>query len=167
MANNQRALNKKDFFALLAQRSGLSEKSVRRLYDQMVKLVAEELKLNGVINLPDLCKIIAKEKKGRDVVLPDKRITYVDSRLSLRITPKDYLKDVVNDRVIGKNTTKMLRRGGTPKSLVTISEFKNKRSPKDFSTALEEVLNCRTTVETQKELDGDWDAWGSDSDWED
>ncbi len=58
-------MTKSQFFQALADKLGVSKKEAQRTYEALVELVYDEIKANGVVNLPDLGKMQKKERAAR------------------------------------------------------------------------------------------------------
>ncbi len=58
-------MTKSQFFQALADKLGVSKKEAQRTYEALVELIYDQIKANGVVNLPDLGKMQKKERAAR------------------------------------------------------------------------------------------------------
>lgn len=133
-------ITKRQFFEILASRSKLSEKTVRKLYDVMFKLIIEELKFNGEIDLPSICKIRAVNRKGKDMYVPNIGMTYVHERIGIQFKVKDALVDFVNGIGLSKSAKKTARKGKITKRDIEIRNLKFEDRKKNFNNIINQVL---------------------------
>lgn len=69
--SNDLTINKATFFKLLSLRSGISEKSVKMVYNALIDLVMESLQMNNKIDLPNFVSFKSKILAGGTRLVPD------------------------------------------------------------------------------------------------
>ena len=137
------------FFDPLSRKCKLSEKTVRKVVEQFVLLVADELRYSGEVRVKDLGNFYTKQKGGKDYILPTGKRVWKEPYKSVHFKPMPTLTDIVNGKVISKESRKTQRRGGVPRSELLINKY-NPR-PKD-EDKLEELLE--KVVEEVVDTDG-------------
>ena len=108
MSNNKHNyLNHKDFIKLLAYRSGLSAKTVSKVYDNMLDLIKEEIKFNGEVRLNKFCRISTKYRPPEEKLLPirgtnNKFQAYCKPSIEMRCKLAVSFKDEVKKYILAK-----------------------------------------------------------------
>ena len=64
--NKPKPMSKSETYATLAERTGLSKKDVSAVFDEMTKLIDEQLSRKGprVFNIPGLMKVYVHQRKA-------------------------------------------------------------------------------------------------------
>ena len=100
-----RNLSYPDFIKLVAFRCNKSEKSVKKMYETMIDLIAEELRLNGEIHLRNFADLRATYVPAQDRWIPTRKGTqelkYCEPRVKVKMVPAVYFKNKINDYIMG------------------------------------------------------------------
>jgi nucleoid DNA-binding protein len=100
-----RNLSYPDFIKLVAFRCNKSEKSVKKMYETMIDLIAEELRLNGEIHLRNFADLRATYVPAQDRWIPTRKGTqelkFCEPKVRVKIVPADFFKRRINDYIIG------------------------------------------------------------------
>ena len=103
MTTTAKPLTKTETLNVLAERTGLSKKDVGEFFEELTKLIAEQLKEGGpgVMNMPGLMKIkivrkeAVPERKGINPFTKEETIFKAkQARNAVKITPLKALKDL-------------------------------------------------------------------------
>lgn len=136
--SDNKALSRPLFFKMLANRSKLAEKTVRRVYEEMFLLVAEELRMNGVFELPDICKITTKQQGGIDKKTFGEYM-FVEAYEALKFKGRNRLLDYVNGRAVSKEAKKRRKSGRLSKSDIKLRNLTYEQRQQDFGTYLDRL----------------------------
>lgn len=100
-----RNLSYPDFIKLVAFRCNKSEKSVKKMYETMIDLIAEELRLNGEIHLRNFADLRATYVPAQDRWIPTRKGTqelkYCEPRVKVKMVTAVYFKNKINDYIMG------------------------------------------------------------------
>lgn len=96
-----RGIGRNEFFETISRRSGVAESRVRKAYEEMLNLIAEELRFNGVIYCPDFCRIKATFIEGRMIHLFDYDEMFQESHYHVSMKANDVLKSMINLKLMG------------------------------------------------------------------
>lgn len=134
-----KALSYKDMIDIISMRTGKSERTVKQIYENVLDIIADELKNNSYIKLKDFGEIRAEKRGGGDEIffnkfgLQEKR--YVEPYYVLDIKTNQRLLDYIN----GKEDT-------------FIKPYKRKQKNKDKETAYADFLDSTEESEFDEYL---------------
>jgi nucleoid DNA-binding protein len=160
MKMNEQKQNKKtpfpDFIKLLAYRSKLSEKTVRKVYSELINLIEDELKMNNLVYLRGLGVISLKYIEAQDRYIPNRQTGcstkhYCEPTIMLHMNfskaLKDKIKNYINNSVeIKTESTKRIKQDEIRTILVErygfdcndIIPIEKKEEPQEESAKLED-----------------------------
>lgn len=134
------ALTKRQFFSVLATRTGLSEKTIRKVHEQLFLLLVEELKFNGEVDIPRICKITTRVQGGRDRKCFDKGYIFVAEYLAIKFKVKEDLLNFVNGRAIGHESKKFKKRGKKRRVDIQMENLSFEDRQKNLDKIIEDVM---------------------------
>lgn len=138
-------LSKTLFFELWAKRSGLSVKTIKKVYEQMFLLMAEELKFNGEFELPDICRIETVSMGGKDRRMFDIGYVFVEAYEGIKFKVKDKLLDFVNGRAVSDTAKRRKKTNRLSTSDIKLKNLTYEQRKDDFESYLnsleEEMAN--------------------------
>ena len=94
---NQNNFKRKDLYALLASKTGLSNIAAKKIIDDLINILKNQIK-KGNINLKNFGTFKILNKKERIGINPKNKIKYVvTARKSVSFIPSDILKKKLNN----------------------------------------------------------------------
>lgn len=135
-----------DFIIRLCNKTKLSEKTIRKVYDNLFELVAEELRYADEVKLKRFGTFYTQQRGGRDAYVPQPdgtRISrYIEPYQSVRFKPSAEFINYANGRLIDKESKKRQRRGQLTKNerkLISINEDKQEKNRR-LDLLLEDIV---------------------------
>lgn len=138
-----RGLRFSELMKKLASRSNLTEKSVRKVYDNLFELVAEELRFADEIKLKRFGTFYTVQRGGRDkqVPNPDGTLTlkYIEPYQKIRFKPSADFENYANGKLVNKESKKRRKRGVLTKSEQKLLEYKTDDRQRNLQMEIERM----------------------------
>lgn len=134
------SLTKRQFFSILSNRTGLSEKTVRKVHEELFLLLVEELKFNGEVDIPRICKIRTKVNGGKDRKYFGKGYIFVEEYLGIRFKAKEDLLNFVNGRAIGHESKKFKKHGKKRRVDIQLENLSFEDRKKNLDKIIDNVM---------------------------
>ena len=138
-----RAIGFTDFMKRLATRSKLSEKSVRKVYDNLFLLLAEELRFCGEMRLKRFGVFSIEQRGGKDrnVPRPDGTVErlYIEPYYTIKFKPAPEFKNYVNGKLVDKDSKKRERAGKLTNGEKKLLKYKTDDKERNLQIALEKL----------------------------
>lgn len=138
-----RAIGFTDFMKRLSSRTKLSEKTVRKVYDNFFLLLAEELRFSGEMRLKRIGTFTTEQRGGKDrnVPRPDGTMErlYIEPYYTIKFKPTPEFKNYVNGRIVDKDSKKRERAGKLTKSEKSLLKYKTDDKERNLEIALEKL----------------------------
>lgn len=124
-----------DLMKTLAIRSKVSEKTVRKVYDSLFELVAEELRFADEVRLKRFGTFSTVQRGGKDMMVPQvdgtKVAKYIEPYQKIRFKPAAEFTNFANGRLVDKESKKRERKGNLTKNERRLVQKKNKSENAD------------------------------------
>lgn len=138
-----RAIGFTDFIKRLATRTKLSEKTVRKVYDNLFLLLSEELRFSGEMRLKRFGVFSIEQRGGRDrnVPRPDGTIErlYIEPYYTIKFKPAPEFKNYVNGKIVDKESKKRERAGKLTKNEKKLLKYKTDDRERNLEIELERL----------------------------
>lgn len=138
-----KALGFTDFMKRLSTRSKLSEKSVRKVYDNLFLLLSEELRFCGEMRLKRFGTFTLEQRGGKDrnVPKPDGTLErlYIEPYYTIKFKPAPEFKNYVNGKIVDKSSKKRQRAGKLTKGERNLLKYKTDDKERNLAIALERL----------------------------
>lgn len=141
-----KSLRFSDFMKTLAKRSKVSEKTVRKVYDNLFELVAEELRFADEVRLKRFGVFTTVQRGGKDMMIPrpdgTKESKYVEPYQKIKFKPAAEFTNFANGRLVDKESKKRERKGQLTANERRLVGKKNKSEDADrnLDMAIEKIL---------------------------
>lgn len=138
-----RAIGFTEFIKRVSTRSKISERTVRKVYDNLFLILAEELRFAGELRLKRIGTFTTQQQGGKDknVPRPDGSIErlYIEPYYTIKFKPAAEFKNYVNGKIVEKEGKKRLRSGKLTKSDKALIKYKTDDKERNLEIALEKL----------------------------
>ena len=138
-----KAIGFTEFMKRLSNKTKLSEKTVRKVYNNLFLLMAEELRFAGTVKLKRIGTFTIKQNGGKDktVPKPDGSVerVYIEPYYTIRFKPAAEFINYVNGRLVDKESKKRERKGKLTKNEKALLKFKTDDKERNLDIALEKI----------------------------
>lgn len=132
-----------EFMKRLTNKCKLSEKTVRKVYDNLFLLTSEELRFAGSVKLKRFGTFTIVQKGGKDKVVPKPdgsfESMFIEPYYAIKFKPSGEFMNYVNGRLVDKESRKRERRGILTKSEKALLNLKVDDKEKNLDIALERL----------------------------
>lgn len=132
-----------EFMKRLTNKCKLSEKTVRKVYDNLFLLTSEELRFAGSVKLKRFGTFTIVQKGGKDKVVPKPdgsfENMFIEPYYAIKFKPSGEFMNYVNGRLVDKESRKRERRGILTKSEKALLNLKVDDKEKNLDIALERL----------------------------
>lgn len=132
-----------EFMKRLTNKCKLSEKTVRKVYDNLFLLTSEELRFAGSVKLKRFGTFTIVQKGGKDKVVPKPdgsfENMFIEPYYAIKFKPSGEFMNYVNGRLVDKESRKRERRGILTKSEKALLNLKIDDKEKNLDIALERL----------------------------
>ena len=133
-----------DLMTTLANRTKLSEKTVRKVYNALFEIVAEELRFSDEVRLKRFGVFSTVQRGGRDrpVPRPDGTIEmrYIEPYQKIRFKPAGEFTNYANGKLVDKESKKRKRKGKLTKNETRLLNYKTDDKDKNLELAIEKIM---------------------------
>lgn len=127
----------------LAIKAKLSDKTVRKVYDNLFLLASEELRFSGMVRLKRFGTFTLQQKGGRDknVPHPDGTVErmYIEPYYTIKFKPSAEFINYANGKMVDKEAKKRMRNDSLTKSDKTLLKYKTDDKERNLEMALEKI----------------------------
>jgi nucleoid DNA-binding protein len=127
----------------LAVRAKLSDKTVRKVYDNLFLLASEELRFCGTVKLKRFGTFTLKQRGGRDknVPRPDGSVerVYIEPYYTIKFKPTAEFINYANGRMTEKESRKRMKNGTLTKSDKNLLNYNTDDRERNLEMALEKI----------------------------
>jgi nucleoid DNA-binding protein len=138
-----RSLRFTEYIKKVANRSRLSEKSVRRVYDAMFEIVSEELRFTDEIRLKRFGTFYTVQKGGVDKRIPNPdgsySVRYIEPYQGVRFKPSGEFKNYINGKLIDKESKRRERNNRLTKNEKKLLRYKTDDKDRNLMLAIEKL----------------------------
>lgn len=130
----------------LAQQSRVSEKTVRKVYDNLFELVSEELRFADEVRLKRFGVFYTVQRGGTDRMVPRPDGTlesrYIEPYQKVKFRPATEFTNFANGKLVDKESKKRLRKGRLTTNEKKLVNKKNKsdNADRNLDIAIEKLL---------------------------
>ena len=132
-----------DLMTTLANRTKLSEKTVRKVYNALFEIVAEELRFSDEVRLKRFGVFSTVQRGGRDrpVPRPDGTIEmrYIEPYQKIKFKPAGEFTNYANGKLVDKESKKRKRKGKLTKNETRLLNYKTDDKDKNLELAIEKI----------------------------
>ena len=133
-----------DFIKKLAIRCRLKEKTVRKVYDNMFELIAEELRFADEIHLKRFGTFSTVQRGGKDKKVPQPdgsfMYMYIEPYQKIRFKPAAEFTNYANGKIVDKESKKRERKGMLTKNEKKLLRYKTDDRDRNLSIAIDKLL---------------------------
>ena len=133
-----------DLMTTLANRTKLSEKTVRKVYNALFEIVAEELRFSDEVRLKRFGVFSTVQRGGKDrpVPRPDGTIEmrYIEPYQKIRFKPAGEFTNYANGKLVDKESKKRKRKGKLTKNETRLLNYKTDDKDKNLELAIEKIM---------------------------
>ena len=133
-----------DLMTTLANRTKLSEKTVRKVYNALFELVAEELRFSDEVRLKRFGVFTTVQRGGKDRAVPRPdgtiEIKYIEPYQKIKFKPAGEFINYANGRLVDKESKKRKRKGKLTKNETKLLNYKTDDKDKNLELAIEKIL---------------------------
>lgn len=133
-----------DLMTTLANRTKLSEKTVRKVYNALFEIVAEELRFSDEVRLKRFGVFSTVQRGGRDrpVPRPDGTIEmrYIEPYQKIKFKPAGEFTNYANGKLVDKESKKRKRKGKLTKNETRLLNYKTDDKDKNLELAIEKIM---------------------------
>lgn len=127
----------------LANKSKVSEKTVRKVYDNLFLLVSEELRFSGTVRLKRFGTFTIKQSGGKDRIIPKPDGSFVsmfvEPYYNIKFKPSGEFINYINGRLVDKESKKRERNGTLTKNEKALQKLKVEDNERNLDIALERL----------------------------
>ena len=128
----------------LAEKSNLSEKTVRKVYNNLFLILSEELRFADEVNLKRIGRFYTVARGGKDKKVPRPdgtlELRFVEPYKAIKFKPAEEFTNWTNGKLVGKESKKRLRKGQLTKSEQKIAKYKPEDAERRLEVALEKLV---------------------------
>lgn len=132
-----------EFMKRLSNKTKLSEKTVRKVYDNLFLLMSEELRFAGTVKLKRIGTFTIKQNGGRDKIVPrpdgSVESVFIEPYYTIRFKPAAEFINYVNGRLVNKDSKKRERKGMLTQNEKKLLKFKTDDRERNLEIALEKI----------------------------
>lgn len=133
-----------DLMTTLANRTKLSEKTVRKVYNALFEIVAEELRFSDEVRLKRFGVFSTVQRGGRDrpVPRPDGTIEmkFIEPYQKIRFKPAGEFTNYANGKLVDKESKKRKRKGKLTKNETRLLNYRTDDKDKNLELAIEKIM---------------------------
>lgn len=138
-----RAIGFTELMKRLSNKTKLSEKTVRKVYDNLFLLMSEELRFAGSVKLKRIGVFTVKQNGGRDktVPRPDGSVerVFIEPYYTVRFKPAAEFLNYVNGRLVNKDSKKRERQGVLTKNEKALFKYTTQDKERNLDIALQKL----------------------------
>lgn len=138
-----RAIGFTELMKRLSNKTKLSEKTVRKVYDNLFLLMSEELRFAGSVKLKRIGVFTVKQNGGRDrtVPRPDGSVerVFIEPYYTVKFKPAAEFLNYVNGRLVNKDSKKRERQGALTKSEKALFKYTTQDKERNLDMALQKL----------------------------
>ena len=140
-----------DLMRKLAQKSGLSEKTVRKVYNNLFLLITEELRFADEVKLKRFGTFYTVDRGGRDKKVPRPdgtlELKYIEPYKSIKFKPAAEMMNYTNGDIVDKESKKRQRKGKLTKNEKALLKYKPEDRDRAFSIELDKFMERKRNGE--------------------
>ena len=133
-----------DLMTTLANRTKLSEKTVRKVYNALFEIVAEELRFSDEVRLKRFGVFSTVQRGGKDrpVPRPDGTIEmrYIEPYQKIMFKPDGEFTNYANGKLVDKESKKRKRKGKLTKNETRLLNYKTDDKDINLELAIEKIM---------------------------
>lgn len=138
-----RSLRFTEYIKKVANRAKLSERSVRKVYDAMFEIVAEELRFADEIRLKRFGTFYTVQKGGTDKRIPNPdgswSVRYIEPYQNVRFKPSGEFKNYINGKLIDKESKRRERNNKLTRNEKKLLRYKTDDRDRNLAMAIEKL----------------------------
>jgi len=136
-----RAIGFTELMKRLSNKTKLSEKTVRKVYDNLFLLMSEELRFAGSVKLKRIGVFTVRQNGGRDktVPRPDGSVerVFIEPYYTVKFKPAAEFLNYVNGKLVNKDSKKRERKGALTKNEKALFKYTPQDKERNLDMALE------------------------------
>lgn len=136
-----RAIGFTELMKRLSNNTKLSEKTVRKVYDNLFLLMSEELRFAGRVKLKRIGVFTVRQNGGRDktVPRPDGSVerVFIEPYYTVKFKPAAEFLNYVNGKLVTKDSKKRERKGALTKNEKALFKYTPQDKERNLDMALE------------------------------
>lgn len=138
-----RSLRFTEYIKKVANRTKLSERSVRKVYDAMFEIVTEELRFADEIRLKRFGTFYTVQKGGTDKRIPNPdgswSVRYIEPYQNVRFKPSGEFKNYINGKLIDKESKRRERNNKLTRNEKKLLRYKTDDRDRNLAMAIEKL----------------------------
>lgn len=138
-----RAIGFTELMRRLSNKAKLSEKTVRKVYDNLFLLISEELRFAGSVKLKRIGVFSVKQNGGRDKIVPKPdgsvESMFIEPYYTIKFKPAPEFINYVNGKLVHKDAKKRERKGTLTKSDKALLKYTTDDRERNLDIALEKL----------------------------
>ena len=140
-----------DLMRRLAEKSRLSEKTVRKVYNNLFELVTEELRFADEVKLKRFGTFYTIDRGGHDKKVPRPdgtlELKFIEPYKNIRFKPAAEMMNYTNGRIVDKESKKRERKGQLTKNEKKLLKYKPHNEDYAFELELEQFMERKRNGE--------------------
>lgn len=138
-----RAIGFTELMKRLSNKTKLSEKTVRKVYDNLFLLMSEELRFAGSVKLKRIGVFTVRQNGGRDktVPRPDGSVerVFIEPYYTVKFKPAAEFLNYVNGKLVNKDSKKRERKGALTKNEKALLKYTTQDKERNLDMALQKL----------------------------
>lgn len=138
-----RAIGFTELMKRLSNKTKLSEKTVRKVYDNLFLLMSEELRFAGSVKLKRIGVFTVRQNGGRDktVPRPDGSVerVFIEPYYTVKFKPAAEFLNYVNGKLVNKDSKKRERKGSLTKNEKALLKYTTQDKERNLDMALQKL----------------------------
>ena len=138
-----RAIGFTELMKRLSNKTKLSEKTVRKVYDNLFLLMSEELRFAGSVKLKRIGVFTVRQNGGRDktVPRPDGSVerVFIEPYYTIKFKPSAEFLNYVNGKLVNKDSKKRERKGALTKNEKALLKYTTQDKERNLDMALQKL----------------------------
>ena len=138
-----RAIGFTELMKRLSTKTKLSEKTVRKVYDNLFLLMSEELRFAGSVKLKRIGVFTVRQNGGRDktVPRPDGSVerVFIEPYYTVKFKPAAEFLNYVNGKLVNKDSKKRERKGALTKNEKALLKYTTQDKERNLDMALQKL----------------------------
>ena len=138
-----RAIGFTELMKRLSHKTKLSEKTVRKVYDNLFLLMSEELRFAGSVKLKRIGVFTVRQNGGRDktVPRPDGSVerVFIEPYYTVKFKPAAEFLNYVNGKLVNKDSKKRERKGALTKNEKALLKYTTQDKERNLDMALQKL----------------------------
>ena len=130
-----------EFMRRLSKKCKLSEKTVRKVYDNLFLLMAEELRFTGSVKLKRIGTFTLVQRGGKDKMVPrpdgSLESKFIEPYFTIHFQPVGEFHNYVNGKLVDKEARKRVRKNELNKSDKALLKLTVEDKDRNLEIALE------------------------------